>query len=188
MKIDEYHQLYDETDKKLTKYAYLLKAKTISDVNTILNEQYGIIRGDGNKVPALITPTQLDQELHLLTEKITVELKAKEGTPAAVTDYVKEAVAKFGFKIVHGNGDFSFIYSLDMEKTDIGRKNTIGYNWKLTLTVEDKINNYALDTFNMKNRTISISEEEAKAKIMHKVRSGLTNKFYKKFLDYINKF
>lgn len=188
LKIEEYHNLYLESDKKLTKYAYLLKAKTVADVNEILNQQYGIIRGDGSRVPALIGPAQLNKELRELTQQITIKLNAADGTPPAVTDYVKEAVGKFGFKIVTGNSDFSFNYGLDMTKTDIGRANTVGFNWHFTLTVVDNINNYSLDTFNMKNRTIAISEQEAKAKIMHKVKNGLTTKFYKQFMNYMYKF
>ncbi len=188
LKIGEYHELYEKSDKKLSKYAYLLKAKTVSDVNEILNQQYGIIRGDGSRVPALISSSQLNQELRALTQQITINLNAAEGTPPTVTDFVKEAVGKFGFKIVNGTGDFSFNYGLDMKKTDIGRANTVGFNWYFTLTVVDNINNYSLDTFNLKNRTIAISEQEAKAKIMHKIKKGLTTKFYKQFLNYMYKF
>jgi hypothetical protein len=188
LKIDEYHGQYLKSDNKLTKYAYLLKAKTVSDINAILNEQYGIIRGDGSKVAPLITETQLNKELRELTQKITVNLEASKDTPPEVADYVKETVGKFGFKIVSGASDFTFKFSLDLKKTDIGRANTVGFNWKFTLTVQDNINNYSLDTYNMKNRTIAISEEEAKAKIMHKVKKGLTTKFYKQFLNYMYKF
>jgi hypothetical protein len=188
LKIEEYHGLSLKNKNKLTKYAYLLKAKTISDINNILNEQYGIIRGDGSRVAPLITESQLNKELRELTQKITVNLQTTQDTPAEVGDYVKEAIGKFGFKIVNSNSDFTFKFSLDMKKTDIGRANTVGYNWKFTLTVQDNINNYSLDTYNMKNRTIAISGEEAKAKIMHKVKKGLTTKFYKQFLNYMYKF
>lgn len=185
-KISEYFKNYKNSPNKLNKFAFLSKAKTITDINEILRQQYQIISVTGEEVPASIKKSELDKEMRSLLDQISVALTSTGETPAEVGDYVKETVGKIGFKIVEGSGDFIFKYSLDLQPANLGRKNTTGYNWKLTIEVKDNINNYSLKAFNINSRTIGISQEAARAKIMNKVKNELNNNFYKQFLNYIN--
>jgi len=185
-KIQEHFTNYQNSGNKLHRFAYLNKAKMISAVNGILGQQYQIITGGQEAPVQSITENQIDKELRLLLDQITVTLSPAAGTADEVSDYLKETVGKIGFKIVQNSGDFSFKYSLDIKPTELNQPNTVAYNWKLTIQVNDNLNNFALKAFNIEKRTVAISEGEAKGKIMRLVRSELDKSFYKQFLNYVN--
>jgi len=87
--------------------------------------------------------------------------------------------------MIDGTADFTFQYGLDVKKTNINRANTEAVSWKLTMRVKDNVNNSTLKAFNLKKRTVAVSEEEARSRMMLKVQAALSKKFYKKFTNYI---
>jgi hypothetical protein len=185
--ISEYFENYKSGTDKLNKYAYLNKCKTITAINDILKNQYQVITKGQENIPAIVPVSEIDKEMQQLLMQISVGLAPKENTRNEVTDYLKEVIGKIGFRVVNGQGDFTFNYGLDIKPTDLNRDNLIAFNWKLTLEVSDNVNHASLKTFNISKRTAAISEGEADAKILNTVQSQLNKQFYKQFLEYLGK-
>jgi len=183
-KIMQHYADFESSDNKLHKFAFLKKALLLTDINDILNQQFQILTF-GSQVPASVTKNELEKSLMELKDKITVQLVPDAGTPEGVGDYLKEMIGKFGFKMINGAADFTFQYGLDVKETNINRANTEALSWKLTLRVKDNVNNSTLKAFNLKKRTVAVSHEEARSRMMLKVQNALSKKFYKKFNNYI---
>lgn len=182
--IRQHFEDFQSAENKLHKYGFLKKSLLLTDINDILNQQYQIITF-GKQVPAAVTRNELEKNLTLLKDKITVQLVADAGTPAQVRDYLKEMIGNFGFKMVSGAADFTFQYGLEVKDTNIRRANTTGLSWKLTLRVKDNVNNTTLKAFNLKKRTVAVSKEEARSRMMLKVQKALNKKFFKQFNSYV---
>lgn len=185
-KIQEHFANYKSSANKLHRFASLSKAKAVSAINDILDQQYQIITAGQTAPPPTISVNELDKEMRQLLDQIGVTLNPAAGTAEEVGDYLKETIGKFGFKIMSGAADFSFKYGLEINPTQLNQPNMVGFNWKLTIQVNDNVNQFALKSFNIEKRTVGISEGEARAKIMRAVRSELEKNFYKQFLNYIN--
>lgn len=185
-KIAAYFKNYKQSDNKLNKFAYLSKSQTIAGVNEILKKQYQIIAGREKEDPEAIPKSTLDKEMRRLLDQISVELQPVGDRSEKIESYLKETIGSIGFKLKNKGSDFLIKYDLNITPTQLNRENVSGFNWQLSINVEDQINNYALKTFNVKNRTVSISEAEAKAKIFRQIHSDLVKNFRKEFLNYVN--
>ncbi len=187
-KIAAYFKNYQQSENKLNKFAFLSKSQTIAEVNEILKKQYQIITGSEKEDAGAIPKSALDKEMRRLLDQISVELQPVVESSDKIESYLKETIGSIGFKLKDkGKGaDFLIQYDLSITPTQLNRENVFGFNWQLSINVEDKINNYALKTFNIKNRTVSISEAEAEAKIFRQIHSNLLKNFRKEFLNYVN--
>lgn len=183
-KIEQYYEDFKSASNKLHKYGLLKKSLLLTDINDILNQQYQIITF-GKQVPVAVSRNELEKNLTLLKDKITVRLLPDAGTPPQMGDYLKEMIGKFGFKMVNKAADFTFQYGLEVKNTNIRRANTTGLSWKLTLRVKDNVNQSMLKAFNLKKRTVAVSAEEARSRMMLKVQKALNKKFFKQFNNYI---
>lgn len=183
-KIQQHFDDFESAKNKLHKYGFLKKSLLLTDINDILNQQYQILTF-GKQVPAAVSRNELEKSLTLLKDKITVQLVPDAGTPPQVGDYLKEMIGKFGFKMVNGAADFTFQYGLEVKDTNIRRANTTGLSWKLTLRVRDNVNNSMLKAFNLKKRTVAVSKEEARSRMMLKVQKALNKQFFKQFNSYV---
>lgn len=187
-KITEYFDNYKKSTNKLNQYAYLNRCRTITAVNDLLRNQFQIITRGQEQIPVSIPISEIDREMKQLLDRISVALLAEENTPSAVGDYLNEVIGKFGFKIVTTGADFTINYGLSMNPTELNRENVVAYNWKLTVGVQDNVNNFALKSFNMDKRTTAISEGEVQSRIMRTVQSVLQKDFYKNFQEYLSSF
>lgn len=184
-KIDAYYQRYRESGKKLQQLNYLNKTMDLTQVNLLLNEQYKIISGRSGWTPAVSESDLNAQRLELL-DKITVSIVPEIKTVPEVAAYLKEAVSDIGFKIKEGSADFTVTYRFSSEKSSLLRKNTAVLNWHLNINLRDNLNNKAIGAFNTNKRSVGISEQAARLKMMRSVRKVVLNGFKKKFNSYLN--
>lgn len=185
-KIDEYIQHFRDEPNKLRKYAYITKAIALSEINALINEQYQILTRGGN-VTERITKATLVKMRNDLLDRITVNIEPQGNAPQEIEQYLREVIAKTGFKISDRKGDFTIKYAFDIRKSNLKRRRVVAYNWKITVDVYDNLNNVALNTFNVTQRTVAISKEEARAKAMRNAQKALNKKFLKFFMAYISK-
>jgi len=183
-KIRQYFTDAQQDKNKLHRYAFLKKALMLKKINQLLNQQYQILTF-GKQIPAEVSKNELEKSLMQLKDQITVELIADPGTPPEVRDYLKEMIGRLGFKMVAAPADFTFQYGLDVRETNIRRAHTKALSWKLTLRVKDNMNRSTLKAFNIKKRTVAISAEEARSRMLLKVQNVLMKKFSKQFNFYV---
>ncbi len=184
-KINEFLTASRQSSDKLTRFARLYKVKTIFEVNKALNQQYRLISLNQEEIAGPITELELDQEWGNLIRSINVSLHPAEGTAQEMTDYMLEVIGSIGFQVVKENSDFGFNYSLELSETQLNRPNTFGYNWKLTVRTDDNLHQRALRAFNLEQRTVSISENQARALLMVNVKKALNTQFKKDFMAYL---
>ncbi|MBD3224023.1 MAG: hypothetical protein GF313_04800 [Caldithrix sp.] len=183
--VQKYYDNYQASSNKLNRYAFLQNAINIMKINELLKAQYQIITISGSMPKAPVLLSDLEKERLELLNNITVIIKGKGAHQREMEDYLKEVVGKIGFKVVNQQADFLFDYHLETSKANLNRQNITGYNWQLAIEVKDNLNNYALKTFNLSNRTMGISDDQATAKMLSIIRSRLTENFHQQFVDYL---
>jgi hypothetical protein len=99
---------------------------------------------------------------------------------------MKEFVGKIGFQMKPGQEDFIFKYSLNLTPANLNRQDATGFSWKLTVEIYDNVHATSMNAFNIDKRTLGISEEQAKAKIMNAVKEEITGNLYTSFIKYIS--
>ena len=181
----EFYQKYQNADNKLSRYAYLQKAINLQEINRVLDAQYRIISTMGESIEPPVAMSQLLQNRRDLLNQISVAVNVTGDHQQEITDYIKSVIGRIGFKISDSQPDFEIKASLDMRPTNLNREDVTGYNWKLTLDVFDVANQYGLNTFSLKNRTLAISEDQAISKTMNTIESGLNKTFYQQFTQYL---
>lgn len=184
-KIAEFYGDYQKSKQKLHRYTSISKAKALTGRNNIIKEKYAIIMAGNRDLIASVQENEIDSEMRKLLDQISVNIESENGS-ADVMDYMEELIGKIGFKIVGATGDFSFNYSLTYKPAELNRNDTQGFNWKLTVSITDNINNHALKTFNIEKRTLGISEEQAKAKMMRSIRKEINESLYNQFIGYVS--
>lgn len=184
--IGDYYLSYKDSKNKLHQYTYLAKCKALSEINEVLQQKLDIISVKRQQMMAPVSNTEINSELQKVLDRITVMLQPDGENAPEVTDYMKELIGKIGFKMVQEAADFTFFYSLTLKPAEMDRNDVTGFNWKLTTSIYDNINNYALKSFNVEKRTLAISDSQAKAKIMRDVRNELTDTLYGQFISYVS--
>ena len=181
----EYYDQYQAADNKLSRYAYLQKAINLQEVNRVLDAQYQIINVSGEPINPPIPMSQLQQTRRQLLNQISVAVNVSGSHEQEITDYIKSVIGRIGFKI-NSSPDFEINATLDLMRASLNRDDVIGYNWNLTLDVFDTVNQYGLNTFSLKNRTMGISENQAIAKMMNTIQTKLNRDFYQQFTEYLH--
>ncbi len=184
-KIDTYYQRYEENSKKLQKLNYLNKTIGLTQINLLLNEQYKIISGRSGWTPT-ITESDLNAQRMELLDKISVSIRPDGNDVSEIASYLKEAVSDIGFKIKEAPADFAVKYSFSSKKSSLLRKNTSVLNWHLNINLTDNLNHRDIGAFNVAKRSVGISEEAARLKMMRSVRKVVLSAFKKKFNRYLN--
>lgn len=181
----EYFNSYQNADNKLSRYAYLQKAINLQQVNRVLDAQYQIINVSGETIEPPIPMSELLQERRELLNQIIVNVNVTGEYQQEIKDYINSVIGRIGFKMNDSQPDFKITGSLDLRPTHLNRDDVTGYNWKLTLDVYDTVNQYGLNTFSLKNRTLGISKDQAIAKMMNTIESNLNKEFYQQFTQYL---
>ncbi len=184
--VERFHANYRESDDKLHRFTFLQKAIDVMQITEVLQDQYQIINVSGQQIEPPMPLSLLQKEKKELLNNISVTLMGEGNYQNEIADYIKETVGKIGSVITEHNADFNFNYELDVSPANLNRNDVVGYNWKLTLEVFDNINDQALKAFNIKNRTMGISEDQAKAKMMLIIQDKLNKDFYNQFMEYIS--
>jgi len=184
-KIGELYGLYKKSNNKIHQYTYLAKALALDGQNQAIEQKLDIIAVQKFQREPSVSSRTLQEEMRSLRERITVQLQPEEGTPDEVQDYMREMIGKLGFKMVNGNADFIFTYSLTLKPANLQRNDATGFNWKLTVVVKDNTKGYTLKAFNVEKRTLGISEEQAQAKVLRSVHKECTENLYKQFVAYL---
>ncbi|MBN2423635.1 MAG: LPP20 family lipoprotein [Calditrichaceae bacterium] len=170
---------------KNKKYVLLSRAKAKYDQNQGLKEIYKILMPTKAEIPEAVTGDEINKELNEATEQISAGLQPDANCPPAVSDYIKELIGKIGFPMKEGRTDFIFKYNLTLNPAEMNRSDMTGFNWKLTVEIIDNISGSSMNAFNVDKRTLGISEEQAKLKIMKSVQEEITGSLYKKFIEYM---
>jgi len=184
-RISEFLAASREAPDKLTRFARMYKVKTLFEVNKVLNQQYRLISLNREEIPGPLTELELNEEWANLIRSINVSLYPGEGTLQEVSDYMLEVISSIGFQVVKEKSDFGFTYSLELSQTQLNRSDTFGYNWKLTVRTDDNIHQRSLRAFNLEQRTVSISESQARALLLVNVKKALNTQFRKDFMAYL---
>ncbi len=184
-KIGELYNLYKKSNNKIHQYTYLAKALALDEQNQAIEQKLDIIAVQKFQREPAVSSRTLHEAMRSLLDRITVQLRAEEGTAAELQDYMREMIGKLGFKMVNANADFIFNYSLSLKPANLQREDVTGFNWKLTVVVKDNIKGYTLKAFNVEKRTLGISVEQARAKVLRSVRKECTDNLYKQFVAYL---
>ncbi|HID39229.1 MAG TPA: hypothetical protein EYP36_06915 [Calditrichaeota bacterium] len=184
-KIGEFYELYKKSNNKIHMYTYLAKALALDEQNRAIEQKLDIIAVQKFQREPAVSSRTLHEAMRSLLDRITVRLQAEEGTPEELQDYMREMIGKLGFKMVDGSADFTFNYSLSLKEANLQRDDATGFNWKLTVVIKDNIKGYTLKAFNVEKRTLGISEEQARAKVLRSVRKECTENLYKQFVAYL---
>jgi hypothetical protein len=187
LKINSHFENYKQSSQKLDQYIYLSKAKALLLLNKQITEKLRILAIYKTDPVLTLSDTEINTELNKVLKNVTVNLQhIADGKNRDVEDYLKELIGKIGFRIVENGGDFVFLYSLNLRKANVARKDVTGYTWKLTVEIRDNINQRSINAFNIEKRTLGLTTEQAKAKIMRSVHQNIVNEVHKRFLQYIS--
>ncbi|MGD9897693.1 MAG: LPP20 family lipoprotein [Calditrichaceae bacterium] len=184
--VSDYYYEYKTSENKLVKFAYLMRASDLMDVNELLLSQFKIISVTGETIEAPVPVSQIMNEKVKLLSMITVRLNPDGGQSENAAAYLKQVIGKIGFKIVEDQrADFDINYRFTFAPASLGRNDVSGNNWQLALDIKDNINQFTLKTFTFANRTMGISEDQAYEKMMTALKKELDQSFYKQFIEYI---
>jgi len=182
--IKSYYQEFKSSTKKLNKFKYINKTLTLTQINKGLNSQLRIICGRDLGTEPISESTLSSDKLELL-EQISFSVVAL-GNYSEIMTYISESVANTGFRQVDQAGDFSFNYQFMPTKGNIKRDDIVTLQWHLEILVRDNQNQTSLKTFTRNKRSAGISEQAAKAKMMHAVKKTIIGDFYAEFIRYLD--
>ncbi len=184
-RIAEYFARYKKSQDKIHQYANLAKALALDEKNKAIEEKLAIIAVHKFERKPAVSSETLHSEMQNLLDRISVQITSQNNAPPEIGDYLREMVGMLGFKVVTGQADFIFTYSLTMNPANLQRDDVQGFNWKLTVGIRDNLKGNTLKTFNVEKRTLGISEEQARAKVMRAIRKECTENLYRQFVEYL---
>ncbi len=181
-----FEDAFHETNK-LHQLANINRAVALAQINQLINEQFKILTG-GQGLKLAIEESKLFNTAKKIREQILVKIKGEGSYADEINAYLREVIGKLGFSITNEDPDLSFFFTLSLNKTNLQRPGIVAFNWQLSINIEDNVNHITLKTFNLAKRTAAISEGEAQTRILRTIKKELTNRLYKKILDYLNGF
>ena len=185
--LKNYFQESQSTANKLHRLANINRALALSQVNSLINEQYKVLTGGSALNPA-VNENDLQNAAKQIKEQILVQIKGSGQSADEISAYLREIIGRFGFSMSEQNPDLAINFNLEMQKTNLNRPGIVAYNWHLKIDVRDLVNNATLKTFNINKRTAAISEDEVRARILRNIKQELSGAFYKQLMNYFNSF
>ena len=185
LQIEELHQKALETTDKKIRYALLSRAVDLSEVNQSLNSQLRLISRVDDAIESPISHNDLLTRRRAAINNMSVILHQQEASSPEVGEYVLQVLNELGIRVTNGNADFEIRWHLTLEKSQLGNQGQHGLDWHLNLSVADLSDGATVFSYNKANRSVSISQQQARTLVLRKVKGVVDTQFKAALEEYL---